>query len=935
MSAPRPTPVVVALRAIDDGLFRIEQWLISLFLIAMTGMVFLDVIHRRLTAPDSRIGRLLASPWDYASDSPERLWIDSNVAPWVGGIVGILLVYAGARAAERNQGRPLFGMKNGPVVVAAAVVTSAVALGALVVSFESWIVYLILYAVCVGGWTIHLLRTRPDGWKGQMMAVLVLTPAFVFVALNYFPEAFTWAKELAMLMVLWVGFSGASICVHEGKHIRLEALERTHPEKLRPWLRLLGNLGAASLSFLFAWLGYSYVFDADTGTYSLGMTLQETGLPDWVMTISIPVAFSMSGVRFVAAGLSGMLGGNYGAPAKAEGMEEAEKLAAEKSAEEGTSAAVVAPPVESPEAHTPAPVEAHERAAVEEPLPEPEKDARGAPIPHVPSPPPRPWIFVTVLLAIVIAPLAFGSGGILFAAILAAVLLGQPLFVVLGVVTILCFVLWGGVDQVGELSILVERMRTLADNKALLSVPFYVMSGAVMGYGQIGRRLVDFSNALFGWLPGGLAISVVFGCILFSAISGSSPATVIAIGSVMGPALIAHGYRKDFSLGLVTAAGSLGILIPPSIPMIVYCIVNTTTVMSVEEFHAAGFMPGFVIGGVLAVYCIYEGIRSKAPRDPFSLQKLWIAVRDGIWSLLFPVLILGGIYLGFFDDIEAACTSVVYALTIEIFVHRAFGIRDVPKVFMEVGVLLGSFLVVLVIAMSFGEFLEEASIPAMAAARIEGMNLEPWQFLLVLNLLLLVVGCFMDIMSAMFVFVPLLAPMAAALGINPIHLGIIFIVNLEIGYLLPPMGLNLYVSATLFREPIGFITRSVVPFILTMIVGLMVITYVPSLTLDSAAWVMSLTHEETERDRVVRDREGGDVEHETGSRPDGVMTMEEMMGELEAEDEEADGHVRTMEEMMRELEAEDAEAAEGTEVEADAGLPTEPPALGETPSPAP
>jgi C4-dicarboxylate transporter DctM subunit len=842
------------LRVADDLLFGGEQAIMSIFLVSMTATVFIDVVHRRVIAPDSRIGRLMASIAGYAPDSPERAWIDANLAPTVGSVVGMLLLWAAFASAERTSGKRVLPTPASAALLAlgSAAVLSAFAWA--LVTFESRDVYLGLYAIAVGLYVGHLRKWRRPGWQLRVAVVmLVLTPAFGYVAFHYFPHAYTWAKELAMLMVLWVGFFGASVCAHEGKHIRLEALERTYPPRAQRLLRFGSGIAAALLCMFFAYLGYRYVFAPGTGTYSLDMQLQETGIPDWMMTVSIPFAFSLTAARFLAAGISSLRGGRYGIPAQADEMQEAEKLAAaarraEEAARDPEAAAATAQPSEPPTALRP-----------------------------------RSAIFYVVLGAAVIAPFVLGKAGILISTVLLGALFALPVFVILGTVTILCFALWSGdVRAPEDYSILIERIRMIADNKALLSVPFYVMSGAVMGYGQIGRRLVDFSNAIFGWLPGGLAISVVFGCILFSAISGSSPATVIAIGSVMAPALIANGYRKDFSLGLVTAAGSLGILIPPSIPMIVYCIVNTRSAISVEEFHAAGFAPGFVIGGVLAGYCVYRGIKDKTPRQRFTFSNLWIATRDGIWSLLFPVLILGGIYLGFFDDIEAACTSVVYAIVVEVYVHRAFKLGDLPRVFTEVGVLLGSFLVVMVVAMSFAEFLESESVPQRAAEYLRALDLDAWTFLLAVNVLLLIAGCLMDIMSAIFIFVPLLAPMADALGIDPIHLGIMFIVNLEIGYLTPPVGLNLYVSATLFRQPITVIMRAVVPFIAVMIVGLLLITYIPALTIEPARWVMSLARDyrRTARepgDEVLPTGEDGLRGGEVGEERPQLMTLEQIM----------------------------------------------------------
>ncbi len=420
----------------------------------------------------------------------------------------------------------------------------------------------------------------------------------------------------------------------------------------------------------------------------------------------------------------------------------------------------------------------------------------------------------------------------LVAALLFCALLSEPLFVVLGVLTILCFLLFAGdtVTSFQSFTVVVERIQSLADNQSLLAIPLFVLSGGIMSEGEISKRLVAFTKALVGWLPGGLAVGAVLACCIFAAISGSSPATVVAIGGMMYPALMAERYREDFSVGLLTSAGSLGILIPPSIPMIVYAIVNQTNQIQVEALFLCGIGPGLLIGLALSGYSVFVGARDRTPRQPFRWAELGRATRDGFWALLFPVTILGGIYFGIFNAIESAGISVVYALVVEVFFHRAVNVRALPKVFAESALLLGSLLVVMVVALSFAEFLALEKIPEAATAAIQAMHLTPLTFLLLLNLLLLVIGCLMDIMSAIFMFVPLLAPIATAIGIDPLHLAIIFIVNLEIGYLTPPVGLNLFVASTLFKQPLGFVIRSVVPFILIMLVCLGVITYVPSLS---------------------------------------------------------------------------------------------------------
>jgi C4-dicarboxylate transporter DctM subunit len=533
----------------------------------------------------------------------------------------------------------------------------------------------------------------------------------------------------------------------------------------------------------------------------------------------------------------------------------------------------------------------------------------------------KPPVVVLVLLALIVAFPFLGKGGVLTAAILTAVLFGVPLFVLLGIVTMLCFFLWAGYGELDEFMVLVERIRSLADNPALLAIPLFMASGAVMSRGEISKRLIDFAQALVGFLPGGLAISAVVACMLFASISGSSPATVVAIGGMMGPAMIAQGYRKEFAHGLVTSAGSLGILIPPSIPMIVYPIVNQSSAIEVESLFMAGVGPGIVMGGVLMGYSVYRGIVGKSQRTPFSWKRLGIAARDGFWSLMFPVLILGGIHLGLFNAVEAAGISVVYAVAIELYVHRALKPRELTGVLQETGVLLGSFLVIMVSALAFNEFLEGQGIPAAAVDWLKSFDLSRTQFLLIVNVLLLAVGMFMDILSAMLVFVPLLAPMALSFGIDPIHFGIIFIVNLEIGYLTPPVGLNLFVASTLFKEPLGNIMKSIVPFVASMAVALAAVTAFPQLSVGLSNWLLDKEPVAPIDAPQNLDTEGpAQAEEQRQEQKPGIMTMEEMMRAAEDNDDgDADvvptpkpqpkgpQRVMTMEEMMREAEREKAE----------------------------
>ncbi len=526
--------------------------------------------------------------------------------------------------------------------------------------------------------------------------------------------------------------------------------------------------------------------------------------------------------------------------------------------------------------------------------------------------------FLVVLALIVFLPF-LGKGGVLASAILAAAVVGSPLFVLIGIATLGSLFLWSHFRDPEQFTILIEGIRSLADSPTLLAIPFFIMSGAVMSKGEISKRLVEFAQAFVGWVPGGMAMSAVLACMLFAAISGSSPATVVAIGSMMGPALISAGYQERFSHGLLTSAGSLGILIPPSIPMIVYPIVNQTAVIEVERLFASGFGPGILMGSILIGYSFYQGIVDKVPTSPFKFSKLVEATRDGFWALLFPLLILGGIYGGIFNAVEASAISVVYAILVEVWLHRALKLKDVPSIFGETGVFLGSFLVIMVMALALGEFLEKEEIPAQMVEWIQAKDLARWQFLLLLNAMLLAVGMMMDILSAMFVFVPLLAPIAASMGVDPMHFGIIFIVNLEIGYLTPPVGLNLFVASALWERGIGHIIRSVLPFVGLMLIGLGLITWYPQISIGLGNAIMgggSESFEDAEYD--------GEYDDEDAS---GMPTMEEMMREAQGGDDDdgGSGKMPTMQEMMREAQeigaAQEAEeAAQEQEETGDDGL---------------
>ena len=439
-------------------------------------------------------------------------------------------------------------------------------------------------------------------------------------------------------------------------------------------------------------------------------------------------------------------------------------------------------------------------------------------------------------LAQVVEPMG-GGAFFVIGTLLLLVAIGAPLFVVLGATTIAAIIAFpetaavtDSLDGFTENLNLIERMTELIEQPSFVAIPFFMIAGAIMSQGAIAKRLVDFASSLVGWMPGGLALTSIIACMFFAAISGSSPVTVITIGAIMLPALASAGYPESMSVGLVTSAGTLGIIIPPSIPMIVYAIFASSAgpQVKVDDLFVAGVGPGILIAGALAVYCIVRG--KGVARLPFEGKQLVQSFLDGIWALFLPLFIIGGIYVGLFNATEAAAISVVLALIIELYIHRSLTFDQLPKILAESAVLMGSILIIIAVAFGFMELMAIKKIPEQIVTWLAQFELTPVTFVLLLNVLLLIVGCLMDIISAIILFVPLLVPIATPLGFDPVHLGLIFIVNLEIGYLTPPLGLNLFVATTYFEKPFGMVIKSVAPYLLMLMASLAIVTYVPTIS---------------------------------------------------------------------------------------------------------
>lgn len=419
----------------------------------------------------------------------------------------------------------------------------------------------------------------------------------------------------------------------------------------------------------------------------------------------------------------------------------------------------------------------------------------------------------------------------LFVVLFALMFIGVPIAVSLGLagsVTIMLF----SPDSVRSLAI---KLFETSEHYTLLAIPFFLLSGAFMTTGGVAKRLIDFANACVGHIRGGLAISAVLACMLFAALSGSSPATVAAVGSIAIAGMVRSGYPQAFGAGIVCNAGTLGILIPPSIVMVVYA---AATEQSVGKLFMAGVIPGLLLGVVLMVAIYIVARKMNLPALPrASLRELLTTGRKAIWGLLLMVIILGGIYSGMFTPTEAAAVAAVYAGLVALFVYKDMTFRDCPKVLLESGKLSIMLMFIIANAMLFAHVLTTEQIPQQITAWVVEMGLQPWQFLLVVNILLLVAGAFMEPSAIILILAPILFPIAMQLGIDPIHLGIIMVVNMEIGLITPPVGLNLFVTSAVTGMSLANVIRAAMPWLTLLISFLLIITYIPAISLALPNWL--------------------------------------------------------------------------------------------------
>jgi C4-dicarboxylate transporter, DctM subunit len=416
--------------------------------------------------------------------------------------------------------------------------------------------------------------------------------------------------------------------------------------------------------------------------------------------------------------------------------------------------------------------------------------------------------------------------GIIIAGIIVLALLGTPLFAVFGGAAMVLFWLLPDTSITGAANDVFSEK--FADSPLLVTIPLFTFAGYLMAESGTPRRLVQLSRAWLGWLPGGLAIVCLVASAFFTTFTGGSGITIVAIGGLLYPALIADKYSEKFSLGLITTGGSLGLLFPPSLPIILYGVVAGVLI---EKLFLAGIIPGMITVLALAGYGVAVGIRTEMPRTAFDAKNAFAQLWYAKWEVLLPVVLLGGMYSGLLRIHEAAAFTAIYVLIIEVWVYRDVSFtRDLPRIIRESMTLVGAILAILATAIGFTAYLIQAQVPMQILEAMETLISSKLMFLLLLNVFLIGVGMLMDIFSAIVVVVPLIVPIANHFGVDPYHLGIVFLLNLEIGYMTPPVGLNLFISSFRFQKPVTLLYRAVLPFIGLLMVALLLTTYVESLS---------------------------------------------------------------------------------------------------------
>lgn len=407
---------------------------------------------------------------------------------------------------------------------------------------------------------------------------------------------------------------------------------------------------------------------------------------------------------------------------------------------------------------------------------------------------------------------------------------GAPLFTI-----ILAGALLGFYRNEVDLSVIAIELYRIASTPILLALPLFTFAGYLLAEGNTSKRLVKLTSAFIGWMPSGLAIVAFFTCAFFTAFTGASGVTIVALGALLYPALKQAGYQEKYSLGLVTTSGSLGLLLPPSLPLILFAIIAQQMgygeQVGIKDLFVAGLLPAFLMLALLSGWSLWYNRNDPIPTENFSFTNIKTSVWAARWEIPLPIFVLGGIYGGFFAVSEAAAVTALYVLVMKVFLYKEIPLKGLPKIMRESMIMVGGILLILGVSLAFTNFLVDAEVPSKLFALIQNNIQSKIGFLLTLNIVLLILGAILDIFAALVIMVPLILPVAMQYGIHPIHLGIIFLANMQIGYFTPPVGMNLFIASYRFNKSISELYQATIPFMLVLLVALLLITYIPELSL--------------------------------------------------------------------------------------------------------
>jgi len=422
------------------------------------------------------------------------------------------------------------------------------------------------------------------------------------------------------------------------------------------------------------------------------------------------------------------------------------------------------------------------------------------------------------------------SLGILITIILVLALFGMPLFAV-----ILSLALVGFYTSGIDLSVISIEIYRLTNTPLLLALPLFTLAGYLLSHGNTSQRLVRISRAFLGWMPGELVVVSLFACALFTAFTGATGITIVALGALLYPALKRDGYSKRFSLGLVTTSGSLGLLLPPSLPLIIYAVIvqqmDLEQSVTITELFLAGLYPSLLMIFFIILWSAWTNRNIVADKIPFDKKEAWAALKNASWEIPLPFLVLGGIYGGIFAVSEAAAITALYILIVQIFIYKETKLKELPEIAKESMLVVGGILLILGVSLALTNYLIDAEIPSQLFTWVKHHINSPLTFLLFLNIFLLLLGAILDIFSALVIMVPLIVPLAIGYGIDPVHLGVIFLANMQLGYFTPPVGMNLFIASYRFNRPITDIYKATIPFFLVLLAAVLIITYWPALSL--------------------------------------------------------------------------------------------------------